>query len=81
MTYVIANTYYHGRKWSKSHLFPEEPRQLLHTQNQLRGKLFTHHDCLYVITNDQTILETLFPSVCGSRMFFQTDQFKPKKGS
>lgn len=73
MTYVIAKTRSNGRSWAKTHLFPEEPHKILHTPNQIRGHAFMPRDCLYVVTNDKEIMQTLLPALCGCNIFFQDD--------
>lgn len=73
MTYIIANSYASGRSWAKGYLSSEEPRKILHTGNQIRGHAFTHSDCLYLITNENTIIKTLMPALCGCSVFVQND--------
>ena len=65
MTYVVANTQYEGKKWASFYLPSEEKRKVLSTGNQIRGRAFTHTDCLYIITADKQLIQVLLPALCG----------------
>jgi hypothetical protein len=65
MTYVIADTQYIGKKWAGRYLPSEEKHRVLSTGNQIRGKAFNHHDCLYIITSDNELTQVLLPALCG----------------
>lgn len=69
MTYIIADTYYQGKKWAKRMLPPEETHFVLSTTNQIRGRLFTHTDCVYLITECLEKYQVLYPALCGCKIY------------
>lgn len=69
MTYVIATTVSEGKSWAASYLPKVEKYKVLSTWNSIVGRIYTHHDSVYILTTDNHIMKALIPGLVGCQVF------------